>query len=523
MGEKINPSWGESFGERPQYVVRSSDNTQDVLVQNEDRFNQVFSGYDQYDLLQKFRFVPNKNAEHILNFQYSNSTNIPRYDRLTDPQGSGLRFSEWYYGPQQRLLVLYTFKLHNLGEWADNFNLVASFQDIEESRHNRRFNNNSLSNRHEHVNVFGLTADFQKQIRENKIRYGLDGQFNTLKSTAFSEDIVTGAQSPLDTRYPDGDNYMNQVSVYGTHTYEISNHLVLNDGLRVGGSWLYSSFVDKTFFPFPYDEVRQNSITGSANVGLIYLPSSWKFSIMASTGFRVPNVDDLGKVFESQPGTVIVPNPELGPEKTINGDIGITKFFGSKARIEGSFYITDFYDAIVTVPGTFNGQSVIDYEGVPSQVMENANAGRAYLFGFALLGKAELAKDLTLSASYNYTHGRVKNDTIPNTPLDHIPPTFGRVSLQYVFNKVNAEIFSNFNGWKRISDYGNSGEDNPQYATPDGMPSWYTLNFRLSVDATRFLNVQIGMDNILDLQYRTFASGINAPGRNLFGTVRLKF
>ena len=35
--------------------------------------------------------------------------------------------------------------------------------------------------------------------------------------------------------------------------------------------------------------------------------------------------------------------------------------------------------------------------------------------------------------------------------------------------------------------------------------------------------VQAGVDNLLDTQYRIFASGINAPGRNIFGTVRLNF
>jgi hemoglobin/transferrin/lactoferrin receptor protein len=74
-----------------------------------------------------------------------------------------------------------------------------------------------------------------------------------------------------------------------------------------------------------------------------------------------------------------------------------------------------------------------------------------------------------------------------------------------------------------LSDYSDSGEDNLQYATAEGMPSWYTINLRSSYELNKLLTLQVGIDNLLDLQYRTFASGINASGRNIFATLRIKF
>ncbi len=35
--------------------------------------------------------------------------------------------------------------------------------------------------------------------------------------------------------------------------------------------------------------------------------------------------------------------------------------------------------------------------------------------------------------------------------------------------------------------------------------------------------LQGGIENILDTEYRTFASGINAPGRNFYAAVRVEF
>lgn len=528
MGEKINPSLGEEYWVRYTYAERAPDNSGDVLITNSDPYIQKFSGYQQYDLLQKFLFKQNDRVQHMLNFQYSTSSNIPRYDRLTDAQGGGLRSAEWYYGPQKRLLTSYQLKITDLGKLADALTITASYQDIEESRHDRRFNNNNLNHRTEHIRVAGLTIDLQKKIKDNQLRYGFDSQFNNLTSTAYRENITTGAISALDTRYPDGDNTLHYWALYATHTLPINDVLTLNDGIRLGVSSLRSTFVDKTFFPFPYDEVNQQNIYGSGNLGIVYTPSSWKFAVMISSGYRVPNIDDVAKVFESvqgsatSTGTLVVPNPDLAPEKTINGDFSMTKFFGSRARLEGVVFATDFFDAIVTRPGTLDGQSTVIYNGYPANVVSSQNAGRAYIYGYSLSGQFEIFSKVNLTGSYNNTYGNVKNDDGTKTPLDHIAPAFGRIGINYTNAKFFAEFFSNFSGWKHLEDYSNSGEDNLQYATAEGMPSWYTLNFRASY-SWKVFTFQAGVDNIADLQYRLFASGINSPGRNIFGTLRVKF
>lgn len=529
MGEKVNPNLDEEFGLRPVYARRLPDNSGDALVTNSDKYVQKFSGYKQYDFLQKFLFASSERVQHKLNFQYSTSTDIPRYDRLTDPQGGGLRSAEWYYGPQERLLASYQFKIKDLGGFADGMTATASYQAIEESRHDRRFNNNNINHRTEHVDVIGLTIDLQKKMNKHSLRYGFDSQFNKLKSTAIRENVSTGDETPVDTRYPGGDNSMNYWALYATHTYEISDKLVLNDGVRLGGSTLNAEFSDKTFFPFPYDDIKQNNTYGSGSLGLIYNPSSWKFSLMGSTGFRVPNIDDLAKVFESVVGSgagngmLIVPNPNLKPEKTINVDLSVTKFFGSKVQIEWVGFVTQLYDAMAVRPTTFEGQPTVTYGGFPADVVSTQNVNKAYIYGWNGQIKFDLTKQLSVRGYYNYTFGRAKVDDGPDDPLDHIAPQFGRVSVMYTQSKMNAEVFSNFSGKKFLSDYSPSGEDNLQYAPATGMPAWWTLNLRAGYSFTKWITLQAGVDNILDLQYRTFASGINSPGRNIFGTLRVKF
>jgi hemoglobin/transferrin/lactoferrin receptor protein len=249
---------------------------------------------------------------------------------------------------------------------------------------------------------------------------------------------------------------------------------------------------------------------------------------MASAGYRVPNIDDMSKVFESvagsstTTGTLVVPNPDLKPERTLNGDLGVTKFFGDKVRLEATFFATDFYDAIVTLPTTFNGQSTIIYDGFPSNVVSSQNAQKAYILGYSASVRADLSKNIIVTASYNDTRGRVRT-TPYETPLDHIAPAFGRIGVQFNTNKLRSELFSNFNGWKPVEEYSSSGEDNGQYAPAKGMPSWYTINLRLGYEINKMFTLQAGVDNLMDLQYRMFASGINSSGRNVFGTIRVRF
>ena len=511
------------FGLREQYVERI--NGQDSLVRNADPYVQKFSGYRQYDLLQKIVFQPNTNSSHTLNLQYSSSTDIPRYDRLTDPGsgGEGLRFAEWYYGPQDRLLAAYNFALHDFGWFDSGLRATLSYQHIEESRHDRRFGSAFRNNRNEQVEVWGLESEAQKNWGRQSLRVGLDGQFNDVQSSAFQENIETGATGPLDTRYPDGGSTMWTLSAFATHSWQPggSEAWTFSEGLRAGYTGLKATFIDTTFFPFPYTEATQSSPVVSGSLGAVWNGAKGlRIATNTSTGFRMPNVDDLTKVFESQPGSVVVPNPDIGPEKTFNLDLNVTWNITGRLHWENVVWGTAFRDAMVTAPYQFNGQDSIEYGGETSRVLANQNIGKANLYGFSSIVEADLLDNLAAFGSINYTRGRVQQDEGDDTPLDHIPPLYGRVGARGHTAKTNVEVFTLFNGKKPIDEYSNSGEDNPQYAPADGMPSWFTLNLRAGYRFGKHLTLQAGVDNILDVQYRAFASGINGPGRNFWVTVR---
>lgn len=521
-GKNQNPFYTSNYGERPYYVERI--NGKDSLIKNSNRYLQVGSGYSQYDLMEKILFRQSEYLTHGLNIQYSNSTDVPRYDRLTDPSGTGLKSAEWYYGPQTRLLAAYDMNIRNPESPFEGIHVGLSYQAIEESRHNRNFGSNFKNNRIEDVGVIGANLDFQKKVKKHDMRFGMDAQLNSLKSTANKENIVVDTSGKLDTRFPDGTNSMNNFALYFSHTWKINEQLALTDGFRAGYSMLHSTLVDTaTLFHLPYTNIEQKTPAYSGSIGLTHSPADdLKLSLLLATGFRVPNLDDVTKIFGSAPGVVIVPNVDLKPEKTINYEIGITKIFNNKTRWENSIYYTTFKDVAVLDPFKFNGQDSIMYDGTMSQVFANQNKNEAYVYGFSSNIFSQLSELFKLKMGIDYTYGRIKTDSA-DTPLDHIPPFMAHVSFTYTNNKFSSDFFINYNGAKKLKDYFLNGEDNEQYATPMGMPAWFTVNFRASYKLHKMIALQAGVDNIFDTQYRTFSSGINAPGRNLIFCARFTY
>jgi len=520
QGASRNPFY-PSFGARTFYAERI--NGVDSMIINKDTNLQVGSGYTQIDVMQKFVFKQSDKVQHGLNFQYSTSSDIPRYDRLTEVSGGKPKYAEWYYGPQNRLLTAYNLQLTNKNLFYDQLRVTAAYQNIEESRIDRRFKKNIRNHRVEKLDILSLNVDAEKMIGKQELRYGIEVTNNSVNSTAFKEDISVDTTGALDTRYPDGGSTMRSIAAYATHTWEISEKLILNDGIRISNVMLESKFDDKTFFPFPFDGVKQNNTALNGSLGLIYLPGyDFRIIVLGSTGFRAPNVDDMTKVFGSVPGNVIVPNPDLKPEYTYNGEIGIAKTFNKKVTVSVNGYYTLLKNAITVQPSTFEGSDSIMYDGQLSQVTTTTNAAEAYIYGLEAGVRGNITDQLSIVSTINYTYGRIKTDT-PDYPLDHVAPVFGKTGLNLNVKKFRGEVFVQYSGWKRLKNYNLVGEDNIAYATAQGMPAWFTLNARVGYQFNKYVSLQVACENILDMNYRQFASNISAPGRNFIVTLRGSF
>ena len=519
----LNFDFPEGFGLRPTYQGRS--NGKDTLLTNANPAVQVGTAYSQWNLIQKLTFKQDDRNTHSLNFQYSSSTNVPRYDRLTDASNGIFKKAEWYYGPQVWMLAAYTWR--HLRQDNSVLELTANVQHFEESRHDRSWNSSSLNHRNEAVWTAGVDLDWMKKYGQNHdVKLGVETIFNDLSSTANKTNISTGISAPLDTRYADGLNHQFNGSMYGTHVWRISPKFTLNEGLRVNYFYQYSAFNDKTFFTFPYNEAIQRSLNLTGQVGLVYAPvEAFRVSLLGSSGYRNPNIDDLSKVFESVVGSkIIVPNPSLRAERTYTGEL---HFMYQKNRNQfrlGGWY-TLFSDAIVAAPFRLNGQDSILYGGSKAAVYANQNQASAYITGVSTNFNIGFGKHFFVNGAATWTLGNI-TPVGSEMPLDHIPPIYGRLTIGYDNGKWQAEAYTNFNFSKSYSRYNLNGEDNQNYAPAggaNGMPAWVLLGVRASYNVNKNFMLQLAADNLLDTAYRTFASGMNGAGRNLMATARFKF
>ena len=520
MGSTGHPGY-----QRKEYVIR--DNGKDKMVINNDPDVQKFSGYNQINILQKFRYRINKKVDLGLSLQFSTTSDIPRYDRLTQYKNdSTLKYAEWYYGPQSWGMGNLTINLSNDHGIYDDARIVLGYQNVEESRYDRKFNKDLRRGRVESLDIFTLNFDLTKNLSEkNTLYYGMEAFYNKVNSTAEKTNIVTGESEPAATRYPDGGSNYSSASAYADFKSHLSGKITLIAGARYSYVWLKSRFDDKTFYPFQYDEIKLTTGALNGSLGIVYRPVK-KLNLTAniSSGFRAPNIDDISKVFDSEPGNVIVPNPNLKPEYAYNADAGLTLSFSEDARLNLTGFYTYLTDAMVRRDFTFNGQDSILYDGEMSKVQALVNTGEATIYGGSFGFEANITKSLGFKTGLTYMKG--KDDE--GYPVRHVSPLFGNAGLTYIAKNLKLEFYVNYNGEISYNNLALSERKKTyMYATDSNgnpySPSWYTLNFIGYYQITKCLQVNFGIDNILDHRYRPYSSGIVSPGRNFIIALRAEF
>lgn len=525
----LTGSKGNSYFLRPNY--QETINGVDTQFVNRNARMQVHSGYNQYNLLQKIRFKPNEAWDFDYAIHYSATSDAPRYDRLTlDANGDDLLDNaEWYYGPQKWMMNRLGVQYKKNMVLFENLRIVAALQNSEESRHDRRMNNSRIRHQIETVDAYSFNLDLDKRIGEKiNLFYGAEMVYNIIGSTATREHITTGVITPTNTRYPDGSTWQSYAT-YVNMKYNFKPKWTFNAGLRYSHILIDATF-DTTFFDFPFTTAHNRNGALNGSLGMVFKASeTWQLYANGSTGFRAPNIDDMGKVFESEPGSVIVPNPNLKPEYAYSAELGTAKTFGEYVKLDFSTYYTFLDNALARRNFTFNGEDSIVYEGQMSQVQAIQNITQAYIYGVQAGIDFSFTRRIKLSSIISYQHGEEQSeDSLKYYPLRHAPPLFGSTHLVYERKKFKFDLYGLYNAKMDYEDLALSERaDNEPYAKDvNGLPfvpGWYTLNFKAAWFINKNLVLNAGVENMTDQLYRPYASGISAPGRNFIVALRARF
>jgi hemoglobin/transferrin/lactoferrin receptor protein len=302
----------------------------------------------------------------------------------------------------------------------------------------------------------------------------------------------------------------------------------MSGGLRYNHYILNAAF-DTTFYPFPFTKAKLNkgAITGS--LGFVYNPAE-KFSLgfNASTGFRSPNVDDMGKVFDSEPGSVIVPNPDIEAEYAYNGELSLAKIFGKFLKFEVIGFYTYLDNALVRRDYSLNGLDSLMYDGEISKVMAVQNAAYAQVYGFQAGAEIKLPAGFGISSRFNWQKGIEELEDGSTSPLRHAAPWYGKTALNYSAQKLKISFYTVYSGEVSFENMPEEERDKSYMYAEDSdgnpySPSWLTFNFKAQYQLNDNFSFNAGIENITDLRYRPYSCGIVAPGRNFVAGIRAVF
>jgi len=500
---------------------------EDRVVEQDDPLVQNPTAYTQKNFMQKVRFKPNENWDFQYGFHYSETSDYGRYDRLNRVMNGNPRYAEWKYGPQKWMMNNLNITHSKESKAYDQLSVRLAHQQFKESRIDRNFQDEIRRIRAEKVDAYSANIDFIKKIGEKTtLFYGAEYILNAVESNGKQENILTGNFGNSPARYPE--STWNSMAIYSNYEFKPSDKFTLQSGIRYNHFLLDAEF-DTTFYAFPFTEANINNGALTGSLGMVYHPGdSWSVNANFGTAFRAPNVDDVGKIFDSEPGAVVIPNPNLTAEYAYNWDIGLAKVFNDFLKVDFTAYYTILNNAMVRRNSQLNGQDSIIFDGERSQVQSIQNAAIANVYGIQAGMEMKFPVGINLSSDLNYQMGEEELDDGSVSPSRHAPPLFGTTRLNYKSKDWLIQIYANYQAEREHSGLAVEERRKTEiYALDENgntyAPAWYTLNFKMSYQLWEDFSLNVGVENITDQRYRPYSSGMSAPGRNYIMSLNLKF
>jgi hemoglobin/transferrin/lactoferrin receptor protein len=454
---------------------------------------QTPTGYRELDFDLKGKVSLNKFTNATLAFQRVNQSDVPVYHKIALENYSVNKMD-----PQRRELgYLRINRKIGVGIFKTAV-VTASFQNFAEVRELQKNRSSILRIESDKVTSSGFSAEAQASSSKGwSSNNGLEVYHDIVRSNRIDTDQQSGSAVSKRGLYPDGST-MTSMAAFSIHSLDLAGW-ILSAGVR------FNSFI----IDVPDESAGKTRITPSALVGnaaiMRKLDKRSNLFISANTGFRAPNIDDLGTLgivdFRYE-----TPNMDLKPEHSFQYQLGY-KFQGSKLSGEIYIYRNELYDLIVRnkIPGD-------TIEGYPVYMKENVE--RAYIHGFETAWDYKFNSSWKVSGNITYTYGQ---NITKNEPVRRIPPLFGRLALDYSIKAwwISLE-------WQATAEQSrlSTGDRDDNRIPEGGTPGWNVFNISTSYEMRHF-NADLTLINLFDTDYRYHGSGLNGYGRSLLLTLKI--
>ena len=458
------------------------------LVGGDSTGKQSPSGYTEFAFDAKLKMLVRKDIQLILAHQFIQQQRVPLYHKVVLEN-----FAVNEFHPQQRMLNYGRMNINTKNTYLSKVEFIASWQQTIEGRNSHKHGSNILRQEKDEVNTVGLTADITSVF--SKIWTANSGiEIYADKVNSVREDVKTESMEKLPMRglYPDDSRYKNY-SVYSLH------HLKFYKWLFEGGVRINSFSIRILDTSLGKVKLSPSCFVYNAS-GMYNISAQHHAYLTLSTGYRAPNVDDLGSLgivdFRYE-----IPTNNLAPEKSRNIELGY-KLQSRKlaANISGYYMRLDNIIARVRV----DGQVINNYP-----VYRKENIEKAFIKGLEAEIDYKPIPALQFSAGLAYTYGQ---NLSKNEPLRRIPPLNGRMMSSYHKNRWFASAEFLFASKQNRLAQGDK-EDNRIPA--EGTPGWNVLNLFTGYQLRNF-RCNLGLQNLFNEDYRYHGSGINGVGRSVW-------
>jgi len=239
----------------------------------------------------------------------------------------------------------------------------------------------------------------------------------------------------------------------------------------------------------------------------------------------------LGKVVEAESTTrigVVFDDPgfedavvfaaDLDPEHATTFEIGAKGRTGDFSA-EVSLYHTILTDLIMRHP---TGRE-IDGE----VEVTKSNVGDGFAQGIELTTQWEISRALRVYGGGGAING--KADTYPTSApvkrreyLDRLPPLSGYLGLEYR-HASGLFLGTEVRAAAKADRLSTRDKSDTQRIPPGGTPGWSVVNFRATYPICESFLLSVGVENLLNQDYRVHGSGQNEPGRNFWLSAVISF
>ena len=449
------------------------------------------SGYKEHAFDVKLKWKVAGNAIITFAHQYLQQKDVPLFHRVALEN-----FAYYFFAPQQRQMNYAKVDITGKNKLMEKVTFTASLQKSLERRSYYKNGANHSFIEEDKVTTGGLTVDVASVISKNwTANTGIEYYHDKVNSSKNQTGIASNETATMRGLYPNEASSGN-FSLYSLHHVKI-NRFVVEAGLR------YNSFSikipDTVTTGIKLGDVVVTPASIVSNIALLYRINQHQSVYSSfSTGYRTPNIDDMGSLglvdFRYE-----IPAYNLKPEKSYNTEIGY-RFSNQKIKTTVAFFYMQLSDLItrVQVPG----QQVGGYN-----VYTKENSQQSYLKGLEASFDCRFFKSFDIKTGASYAYGQ---NLTRNEPMRRIPPFNGRILLNYRKLKWIAAMEYLFAGEQnRLA----KGDKDDNRIPTGGTPGWNIINIFGGYVTSQY-SVRIGTQNIFNQDYRTHGSGINGVGRS---------